>query len=235
MTEGDLSENVEFTGRHKLILVVFLLAFVTQMIYASEIPREDLGLSIPTWWWWFPETTANFLFFGVLIGVIAGMKERVLVDTFIDGARDMLGVALIIALARGITVIMQNGHITDTVLHWAEERTSGLGGVAFILVMFLMYLALSFLIPSSSGLATVSMPIMAPLAQFAGISSPARRHRVPVGERSGEPGDPNVRGGHGRSRHCPRRLRHLVAVRLAPRPLARGALMLVLGTGAVIG
>ena len=99
------------------------------------------------------------------------MKEKVLVDTFIDGARDMLGVALIIALARGITVIMQNGHITDTVLHWAEERTSGLGGVAFILVMFLMYLALSFLIPSSSGLTTVSMPIMAPLAEFAGVST----------------------------------------------------------------
>ena len=73
--------------------------------------------------------TANFLFFGVVIGVIARMKERVLVDTFIDGARDMLGVALIIGLARGITVIMQNGHITDTVLHWAEERTSGLGGM----------------------------------------------------------------------------------------------------------
>ena len=165
----DLSENVEFTGRHKLILVMFLLAFVT-MIY-GVIPWEDLGLSIPTWWWWFPEMTANFLFFGVLIGVIARMKERVLVDTFIDGARDMLGVALIIALARGITVIMQNGHITDTVLHWAEERTSGLGGVSFILVMFVMYLALSFLIPSSSGLATVSMPIMAPLAQFAGVST----------------------------------------------------------------
>ncbi len=94
-----------------------------------------------------------------------------MVDTFVDGARDMLGVALIIAVARGITVVMNNGLITDTVLYWAEQAVAGLGGVGFILVTYLLYLPLSFLIPSSSGLATVSMPIMAPLAQFANVPS----------------------------------------------------------------
>ena len=83
----------------------------------------------------------------------------------------MLGVALIIGVARGITVIMNNGLITDTVLYWAEQAVSGLSSVAFIIVTYLLYLPLSFLIPSSSGLATVSMPIMAPLAQFAGVPS----------------------------------------------------------------
>jgi uncharacterized ion transporter superfamily protein YfcC len=115
--------------------------------------------------------TANFLFFGILIGIIGRLSEKTLVDTFIDGARDMLGVALIIGVARGITVIMNNGLITDTVLYWTEQAVAGLGGVAFIIVTYLLYLPLSFLIPSSSGLATVSMPIMAPLSSFAGVPS----------------------------------------------------------------
>jgi uncharacterized ion transporter superfamily protein YfcC len=159
----------EFTSRHKVILLLFFLAFVI-MIY-GVIPWEDLGLTIPTWWWWFPEMTANFLFFGILIGIIGRLSEKNLVNTFIDGARDMLGVALIIGVARGITVVMNNGLITDTVLYWAEQAVSGLGGLGFIIVTYLLYLPLSFLIPSSSGLATVSMPIMAPLAQFAEVPS----------------------------------------------------------------
>lgn len=161
------AEFGEFTGRHKVILALFFLAFVV-MVY-GVIPWEDLGLPIPTWWWWFPEMTANFLLFGILIGIIGRLGEKELVNTFIDGARDMLGVALIIGVARGITVIMNNGLITDTVLYWAEKAVSGLSSVAFIIVTYLLYLPLSFLIPSSSGLATVSMPIMAPLGQFASV------------------------------------------------------------------
>ncbi len=165
---SDLADE-KFTGRHKVILVLFFLAFLV-MVY-GVIPWEDLGLAIPTWWWWFPEMTACFLFFGIVIGIVGRLPEKTLVDTFVDGGRDMLGVALIIGVARGITVVMNNGLITDTVLYWAEQAVSGLGGVGFILVTYLLYLPLSFLIPSSSGLATVSMPIMAPLSQFAGVPS----------------------------------------------------------------
>jgi uncharacterized ion transporter superfamily protein YfcC len=165
---GESTKFEKFTTRHIVILVFFFLAFVV-MVY-GVIPWEDLGLAIPTWWWWFPEMTANFLFFGILIGIIGKLSEKELVNTFIDGARDMLGVALIIGVARGITVIMNNGLITDTVLYWAEQAVSGLSSVGFIIVTYLLYLPLSFLIPSSSGLATVSMPIMAPLAQFAGVN-----------------------------------------------------------------
>ncbi|HTP01277.1 MAG TPA: YfcC family protein [Anaerolineales bacterium] len=167
--KGEGTDFGEFTGRHKIILGLFFLAFVVMMY--GVIPWSDLGISLPTWWWWFPEMTASFLLFAIVIGIVGRLSEKNLVETFIDGARDMLGVALIIGVARGITVIMTNGQITDTVLYWAESAVSGLGGVGFIIVTYLLYLPLSFLIPSSSGLATVSMPIMAPLAGFAGVSS----------------------------------------------------------------
>jgi uncharacterized ion transporter superfamily protein YfcC len=167
MSGGETTDFGKFTTRHKVILVLFFLAFVV-MVY-GVIPWEDLGIAIPTWWWWFPEMTSNFLFFGILIGIVGRLSEKDLVATFVDGSRDMLGVALIIGVARGITVIMTNGLITDTVLYWAEQAVSGLGGVGFVIVTYLLYIPLSFLIPSTSGLATVSMPIMAPLSSFANV------------------------------------------------------------------
>jgi uncharacterized ion transporter superfamily protein YfcC len=157
------------TTRHKSILVVFALAFVVMMY--GVIPWEDLGIGFATLWWWFPEMTASFLLFAIVIGLIGRMREGQLTEAFIAGARDLLGVALIIGIARGITVIMNNGQITDTVLHWAEVALGDVGKAAFSVVMYLLFLPLSFLIPSSSGLATVAMPIMAPLASF--VETPA--------------------------------------------------------------
>jgi uncharacterized ion transporter superfamily protein YfcC len=163
---SDTGADVELTGRHKLILGLFGAAFAV-MIY-GVIPWEDLNIGVPTLWWWFPEMTASFLLFAILIGLAGRMSENELTTTFVDGARDLLGVALIIGIARGITVIMNNGQITDTVLHWAEEALGDVGEAGFAVVMYLLFLPLSFLIPSTSGLATVAMPIMAPLADFAG-------------------------------------------------------------------
>jgi uncharacterized ion transporter superfamily protein YfcC len=159
--------GVVLTGRHKTILAVFALAFVV-MIY-GVIPWEDMGIGLPTWWWWFPEMTASFLLFAIIIGLIARMRESELTDSFVDGARDLLGVALIIGIARGITVIMDNGQITDTVLHWIEDALGDTGEAAFAIVMFVLFLPLSFFIPSTSGLATLSMPITAPLAGFVDV------------------------------------------------------------------
>jgi uncharacterized ion transporter superfamily protein YfcC len=158
---------IELTGTHKVILAVFGLAFLVMMY--GVIPWEDMGLSLPTWWWWFPEMTGSFLLFAIVIGLIARMGEGEFTGTFVDGARDLLGVALIIGIARGITVIMNNGEITDTVLHWCELALGDVGESIFAIVMFGLFLPLSFLIPSSSGLATVAMPIMAPLASFVGV------------------------------------------------------------------
>ena len=155
------------TGRQKVILAVFGLAFGVMMY--GVIPWTDLGIGLPTLWWWFPEMTASFILFSVIIGMIGRMGETVLTTSFVDGARDLLGVALVIGIARGITVVMNNGQITDTVLNWAEQAVGDTGKAAFAIVMFLLFLPLSFLIPSSSGLATVAMPIMAPLASFANV------------------------------------------------------------------
>ena len=154
-------------GRSKAILVLFGLAFGVMMY--GVIPWEDMGIGLPTLWWWFPEMTASFILFSIIIGVVGGMNETELTTSFVDGARELLGVALIIGIARGITVIMNNGQITDTVLNWAEQALGDVGQTGFAIVMFLLFLPLSFLIPSSSGLATVAMPIMSPLAAFADV------------------------------------------------------------------
>ena len=184
------------------------------MIY-GVIPWEDLGIGLPTLWWWFPEMTASFLLFSILIGVVGADGRGRFTTTFVDGARDLLGVALIIGIARGITVIMNNGLITDTVLNAAEQAVGDLGGVAFINLMYGLFLPLSFLIPSSSGLATVAMPIMAPLASFADVPPAARRDGLPGRQRPHEPRDADVGRRHGRPRHRPGRLRHLAEIRLA--------------------
>ena len=118
---------IELTGTHKVILAVFALAFLVMMY--GVIPWEDMGISLPTWWWWFPEMTGSFLLFAIVIGLIARMGEGEFTGTFVDGARDLLGVALIIGIARGITVIMNNGEITDTVLHWCELALGDVGEV----------------------------------------------------------------------------------------------------------
>ncbi|HET9138298.1 YfcC family protein [Actinophytocola sp.] len=165
LSEADAPETM--TGRHKVILVLFALAFGVMMY--GVIPWQDMGIGLPVLGWWFPEMTASFLLFAILIGLIGKMRESELTESFVAGARDLLGVALIIGIARGITVVMNNGQITDTVLHWAELALGDVGTTAFSIVMYTLFLPLSFLIPSSSGLATVAMPIMVPLAGFVGV------------------------------------------------------------------
>jgi uncharacterized ion transporter superfamily protein YfcC len=167
-TTDDSTGAVVLTRTHKIVLTLFAAAFAV-MVY-GVVPWEDLGIGLPTLWWWFPEMTASFLAFAIIIGLVGRMSETELTNTFVDGARDLVGVALIIGIARGITVVMNNGEITDTVLHWAEEALGDVGEAAFAIVMYILFLPLSFLIPSSSGLATVAMPIMAPLADITGAS-----------------------------------------------------------------
>ena len=146
-----------FTGLHKIVLILFALTFGV-MIW---------GVSVGGWW--MAEMSGLFLAAAIVIGVIARLGEGKLVESFVNGARDLLGVALIIGLARGIVVVMDAGLITDTILHAAETSVAGLSQTAFILVVYWIEVGLSFFVPSTSGLAVLSMPILAPVADFAGV------------------------------------------------------------------
>lgn len=150
-------EKIEFTGQHKIVLAIFGLTFVV-MIWG-----------VLKGGWWMGEMSGLFLASALLVGLVVRPGEQNFVDSFVNGARDLLGVALIIGLARGIVVIMDAGKITDTILHWAEVSVAGLSQIAFINVIYWIEVLLSFFVPSSSGLAVLSMPIMAPVADFAGV------------------------------------------------------------------
>ena len=120
--------------------------------------------------WYFAEATAWFLIMAIIIGIVAGLSERELVDTFIAGAGDMMGVVLVIALARGVSVLMDVTGLSNWILASAAAGLKGMSAIVFAPLSFILYVLLSFLIPSSSGMATVSMPIMGPLAVELGFS-----------------------------------------------------------------
>ncbi|TWG55161.1 MULTISPECIES: YfcC family protein [unclassified Aminobacter] len=147
----------EFTGLHKIVLAIFGITFIV-MVWG-----------VLKGGWWMGEMSGLFLASAILIGLIARPGEENFVNSFLGGARDLLGVALIIGLARGIVVVMDAGRISDTILHWAELSVAGLGEVAFVNVIYWIEVLLSFFVPSSSGLAVLSMPILAPVADFAGV------------------------------------------------------------------
>ena len=159
---GDAPQRLEFTLLRKIVLILFAFTFGV-MIW---------GVSAGDWW--MAEMTGLFLVAAIVVGVIARMSEEDFTNTFVDGARDLLGVALVIGIARGIVVVMDAGKMTDTILFWAEGAVSGLSPIAFINTMFGIEVGLSFFVPSSSGLAVLTMPILAPLADFADV----QRHLV---------------------------------------------------------
>lgn len=149
--------TTDFTGLHKIVLLLFGVTFAV-MIW---------GVSLGGWW--MAEMSGLFLFAGIAIGLAGRLGEKGMVEAFVGGARDLLGVALIIGLARGIVVIMDAGHMTDTILHWAEGTVAGLNRVVFINVMYWIEVVMAFFVPSTSGLAVLSMPILAPVGDFAGV------------------------------------------------------------------
>lgn len=149
--------SANLTTTQVIALVIFALTFGV-MIW---------GVSSQGWWM----ARMGALFFGaaIVIGIVARLGEKKLTGSFVDGARDLLGVALVVGLARGIVVIMEQGMIADTILHSAETSLGGLPELAFINLMFWIEVGMSFFVPSSSGLAVLSMPILAPLADFANV------------------------------------------------------------------
>ena len=170
------TEVPELTGRQKVTLMIFFGAFLI-MIYGF-IPWGDLWntffgkeFPLPTFGsFYFTEASMLFLVAAVIIGTISRFGEEETVNTIISGASDFLGAALVIVAARGITVVMKNTYITDTVLHWMEDSVSGSTESRFAIGAFLVNIPIAFLVPSSSGHAALVMPILGPLSDFAGVS-----------------------------------------------------------------
>ncbi|MFG2646323.1 YfcC family protein [Streptomyces sp. NPDC048436] len=174
-TDADTDGVPELTGLHKAVLV--LVALVFALMIFSVVPwssaltgnadAKPYGFELG---WSFPQLAALFLCAAVLVGVVARMGEQKLSSTIIQGAADFISPALVIVLARGVTVIMNNAKVTDTVLHSIEGVVKGTSSGLFAIIVFVVNLPLAFLIPSTSGHATLAMPILAPLADFAGVS-----------------------------------------------------------------
>ena len=119
--------------------------------------------------WYFNEIAVVFLAVTYLLIFTAGLKESKFVDSFVSGAGDLLGVALTVGLARSVGIVMENSYVSDTIMNYFSNKISGMNSVLFICVLFFVYIVLGFFIQSSSGLAVLSMPIMAPLADVVGI------------------------------------------------------------------
>ena len=152
-----VEKEIELTRKHYLILLVFTLTF---FVMIGGVIFLD---------WWFLEMTPVFMVGAVLIAIIARIKEGVFVDAFVKGAADLLGVALIIGIARGISILMDDGMIGGTILYYASEATADMSKGLFANVLMFIYSGLSFFIPSSSGMAVLTMPIMSPLADVVGV------------------------------------------------------------------
>ena len=193
---SEVHKEVKLTGRQKGVLIAFAFTFVVMIV--GFIPLADLNegvanffdagavydadgnavvqgwsaliTGLPIGQWYFDEASTWFFLMAVLIGIIGGLSEKQIVNTFITGAADMMSVVLVIALARGISVLMANTGLDVFVLDAAANALAGLSGVIFAPMSFLVYFGLSFLIPSTSGMATVSMPFMGPLAVKLGFS-----------------------------------------------------------------
>lgn len=147
-----------FNWRRVGMLVVFLGAFPI-MIWG-----------VVTGKFWFSEMSSLFLTVVFIIAFLSGFSEKKVVNTFLDGAADLIGVALIIGVARSINIVMDNGMISDTLLYYTSSVIDGMSGGLFAGVQMILFSFLGFFVPSSSGLAVLSMPIMAPLADTVNIS-----------------------------------------------------------------
>lgn len=180
-----LNDDAKLTTRQKIVLWLFGLTFIVMII--GFIPWVDFGI-IPAdvadagthfsailtgncfGYWYFLDGAVWFFVMAIIIGIVGKLKEHELVDAFISGASDILSVVLIIAVARGASVLMKTTHLDNYIIYNAAEALKGTPAGIFAPLNYLLHVGLSFLVPSSSGLASLSTPIMGPLAYQLGFS-----------------------------------------------------------------
>ena len=177
--------GLTLTGRQKLVLGI--TAFTFALLVFSVIPWDSIiGLETTDpvthetvdndfWWnlgWWFPELSALFLVAAVVVGLVAGFGEKEITGNIGRGLGDFIGAAVAVVLARGVTVILNNTQTIDTILSWMEDAVGDTSAVGFTSLVFVINTGIAFIIPSSSGHATLAMPLLAPLGDFADVSRP---------------------------------------------------------------
>ena len=183
------TQERKLTGRQRLVLVLLAFAFIVMII--SFIPWENFGITVflagatgdnlatawsailtgvPLGQWYFNECTTWFLLMAIVVGIAGGLSGDSIVKTFLKGAAGILDIALVIALARAISVLMSATHLDTWLLNTAASMLANVPAPVFAIGSMVVFLLLSFAIPSSSGMATVSMPIMGPLAIQLGLS-----------------------------------------------------------------
>ena len=170
---------VEFTTKRKIVLSLFVITFIVMV--AAVVPWESFGVNIfantdfltgsALGSWWFSELGMWFVLMSIIIGVVYGMKEKEIIGSFMDGAAEMVGVALVIGVSKGISVMMSSTGLDKYILNSASSVLNGMSPILFTLVAFVIYMILTFFIPSSSGLAGLSMPIFGPLAVSLGFKA----------------------------------------------------------------
>ena len=164
----------------KITLVLFGLTFLVMII--GFIPWGEFGITFFdgfTGWltgsslgnWWFYEATLWFLVMSIIIGMVNKLGEKGIVDAFVDGADDMVGVILIIAVARGASVLMGVTHLDNYLIYNAADFLSKLPEFIFVPLNYILHIVLSILVPSSSGLASLSTPIVGALSNQLGYSN----------------------------------------------------------------
>lgn len=177
--EDKENKEVHLSGKQKVTLILFGLTFLVMII--GFVPWGEFGITFFdsfTGWltgsslgnWWFYEAALWFLIMSIIIAIINKFGEKGFVDTYVDGADDMIGVILVIAVARGASVLMSVTHLDNYIIYNAAEFLSRLPEIVFVPLNYLLHVILSILVPSSSGLATLSTPIIGPLAAQLGYS-----------------------------------------------------------------
>ncbi|HMO45816.1 MAG TPA: hypothetical protein PKB14_07265 [Rubrivivax sp.] len=137
--------------------------YATHAVAGAEPPWFELN-------WWFPQLSMLFVLASVLVGIVAGMGEKKTVKLIAAGAADMLGPAMVVLLAGGVSAIMTNTQTLDTILNSMEQIVSGSSAAVFTFLTIVVNIPLGALIPSSSGHGALAMPLLAPLADFAQVS-----------------------------------------------------------------
>ncbi len=154
----NLSEFKGIDRHHKIVLATFLSGLLV------------LVFGVLKFEWFIEEISAVFLITGLAVGFIGKLSINEITDSFIKGAKDLVGTAIVIALARGILVIATDGKIIDTILFGLSSGIDEFHPVFSAQAMFAVQTVINFFVPSGSGQAALTMPIMAPLGELVGVS-----------------------------------------------------------------